>query len=410
MPWRVLYVENTHTVGGSLVSLYYLVRGLDRTRFQPVVLLPPANPWLDRFRALDCEVIATEPYRLAPRSPIAQGIRASRATRGLKRFTWSRRLYHQAGFALKLVRGIWPSAKRLQRLILDRDIDCVHTNWFVAHDRPAILAGRLAGVPCVSHIRAFETLNSFDRLVTVRCVDEFVFISRALERDHLGQRSHIPRGSVVYNGLDLSGFSSSANPGQVREELGLAAADKVVGMVGRVEPWKGQAYFIRAMLQATRRFPDLKALVVGQVEPHARVYYEELLQLVEELGLSDKVVFTGFRSDLPRLLRGLDLLVHSSVDPEPFGRVIIEGMAAGVPVIGMDAGAVPEIIEDGVSGVLVPPGDVEALANTVCSLLASPDRSRRLAQEARRRVEERFTVEQYVAGVQRVYEGLVGAG
>ena len=407
MPWRVLYIETTRTLGGSLVSLYYLLRDLDRSRFQPIVLLPPENPWLDRFRALDCEVIVAEPCRLAARSPAAQRIRNSTASRGLRRSSWGRWLYHQVGFGVKLVREVWPLAQRLRRTIQEREIDWVHTNWFVARDRPAILAAHLAGVPCVCHIRAFERLNGFDRLLTARWVDTFIFISRALERDYRKQRKHIRRSAVVYNGLDLSEFSLTPDRVEVREELGLSVTDKVVGMVGRLEPWKGQRYFVQAIHQARCRFPDLRALVVGPVEPHARAYYQELCGLVEELGLSQQVIFTGLRRDLPRILGALDLLVHSSTDPEPFGRVIIEGMAAGLPVIGMNAGAVPEIIEDGVSGLLAPPRDAEEMAEAICSLLANPERARMLGQEARRRVEERFTVEQYVDGVERVYEELV---
>ena len=278
----------------------------------------------------------------------------------------------------------------------------------MGRDRPAILAARLAGLPCVCHIRAFETLSGFDRLLTTGWVDAFIFISQALERDYLKQVKRVRRSSVVYNGLDLSDFSPAPDRAEVRERLGLSATAKVVGVVGRLEPWKGQHHFIRAIGRVRRHFPDIRALIIGQVEPHAQAYYDDLRRLIEELGLSEHVVFTGFRSDLPRILRALDMLVHSSADPEPFGRVIIEGMAAGLPVIGMDAGAVPEIIEDGVSGVLVPPRDTEALAEAIRSLLSNPAGSRSIGQEARRRVEERFTVEQYVTGVERVYERLMG--
>jgi len=408
MPWRVLYVETTRNLGGSLISLYYLLRDLDRDRYQPVVLLPPENPWLELFRALGCEVIVADPHLPVTPPAVVRRIRGSAVSRGVRRFAWGRWLYHQLGFCLKLVREILPRAQWLRRLIHERKIDWVHTNWFVARDRAAIFAAHLAGIPCVCHIRAFEKLNGFDRLLTTRWVDAFIFISHALERDYREQGVRIKRGIVVYNGLDLAEFPENPDRSAVRAELGLSPANKVVGVVGRLEPWKGQHYFIQAVHLVRRRFPDLKALIVGPVEPHAQAYYQELRELVETLGLSQQVIFTGRRDDLPHILGALDLLVHSSADPEPFGRVVIEGMAAGLPVIGMDAGAIPEIIEDGVNGVLVPPRDVEAMAETICALLADPQWARALGHEARQRVAERFTVEQYVTGVERVYEAIIG--
>jgi glycosyltransferase involved in cell wall biosynthesis len=118
------------------------------------------------------------------------------------------------------------------------------------------------------------------------------------------------------------------------------------------------------------------------------------------------MVFAGFRADVPALLQSVDALAHASIEPEPFGRVIVEAMAARLPIVATAAGAVPEILEDGRTGLLVPPGDAGRLALALQRLMREPDLRQRLAAAARREVEARFTVQRYVAGVQAVYEEL----
>jgi glycosyltransferase involved in cell wall biosynthesis len=133
-----------------------------------------------------------------------------------------------------------------------------------------------------------------------------------------------------------------------------------------------------------------------------------LIALRNELALADRVEFSGFRMDIPVVMSALDILVLASTSPEPFGRVLIEAMAAGKPVIATDAGAAREIIEDGVHGLLVPPGDAEAMARAMIYLLTHRDTAILMGQRGQDRVRERFSAQQYVDGVQSVYRELLG--
>jgi len=131
--------------------------------------------------------------------------------------------------------------------------------------------------------------------------------------------------------------------------------------------------------------------------------------LVRDLGLAGTVRFLGFRDDVADVLAAMDLLAHTSVEPEPFGRVLIEAMASGVPVVGAHAGAVPEIIQDGITGRLVPPGDPDALAVALIEALRSPKMRQRWRAAAQRDVHERFGVRAHVASVMAVYERVLSA-
>ena len=404
---RILYIEPASTPGGSVVSLYYLVRGMDRSRYQPVVLLSPDNPWVGRFRALGVEVLAQEAYQRPGDTVAIKRAKQTLVSRGLQRGRWGQRLYHFAGFCWRTLRQTWPQSRAIARLVRQERIDLVHTNWRIGCDRPGIIGARLAGVPCVAHMRAFEQLNGFDRALT-RSVAAFICISRALEENLRAQGAHMRESVVVYNGLDPADLVADDDPAQVKGEFGFDPEAPVAAVVGRLDRWKGQDYFIEAMSQVVRDVPEVRALIVGDPEPYCLDYAEELKSLVESFGLSGRVVFAGHRSDVPRLMRAFTVLVHSSSEPEPFGRVIIEGMAVGLPVVATRAGAVPEIIEDGVSGILVSPRDTNAMAEAVISLLRDPQRVLNMGEAARRRVEELFTVRQYVAGVEQVYQQVLG--
>jgi len=404
---RILYIEPASTPGGSVVSLYYLVRGMNRSHYQPVVLLSPDNPWVERFRALGVEVLTQGVYQRSSDTSAMRRAKQALISRGPERGRWSQRLYRFAGFCWRFLRQTWPQSQTIARLVRQERIDLVHTNWRIGCDHPGIIGARLASVPCVAHMRAFEQLNSFDRALS-RLIATFICISRALEENLRAQGAHMRESVVVYNGLDPADLVADDDPAKVKGEFGFDPEAPVVAVIGRLDRWKGQDHFIKAMSQVVRNVPKVRALIVGDPEPYCLDYFEELQSLVESLGLSGRVIFAGHRSDVPRLMRALTVLVHSSSEPEPFGRVIIEGMAVGLPVVATRAGAVPEIIEDGVSGILVPPRDPNAMAEAVISLLRDPQRVSSIGKAARRRVEELFTVQQYLAGVEQVYQQVLG--
>jgi glycosyltransferase involved in cell wall biosynthesis len=158
-------------------------------------------------------------------------------------------------------------------------------------------------------------------------------------------------------------------------------------MVGRISPWKGQDVFLRAFGQAFSG-DGARASIVGSPLFGEEDFDAEIQALAASLGLGGRVTFTGFRDDVAAELRTMDVLVHASVIPEPFGLVVVEGMAAGLAVIASDAGGPSEVVEHGVTGLLYPPGDVDALAAALRQAASDPDLRRRLGQAARRKAEE----------------------
>jgi glycosyltransferase involved in cell wall biosynthesis len=178
-----------------------------------------------------------------------------------------------------------------------------------------------------------------------------------------GRRSLV---EVVPNGLAVEPFPVSRQ--ELRQRLGLPSGP-LVGVFSRLARWKGQ----HVLIEALAKLPGVDGIVVGDALFGEQDYAAELKRLVAELGLGDRVHFLGHRSDVPLLMQAVDAMVHPSIDPEPFGRTLVEAMLAGVPVIATDAGAAPDILEHGRAGMLVPPGDAGALAEALDAVLVEPE-------------------------------------
>lgn len=394
--------------GGSAFSLFHLIKSLDYNRYTPIVLLSAQNhsyTW-NGLAELDVEAITLKrPQRT--RSPVSLGPGRHRdIARWLKNSCgeWASQLYVMLKFYYQFVCQDVPSIWPIVRIIKEKEIDLVHLNNGLCHNRPEIIAARIAGVPCVCHVRMFEKLNYLDRILA-STVAAFVFISSAVAKHLIAQGAPPTKGTVIHNAVDVDAFELVNDDTSVRKEFGWTAEDRVAGIIGRLDWWKGHEYFLGAMARVLQRIPHLKGLIVGEPEitPLGQEYFQKLQLLTKSLGLEDKVIFTGFRKDIPRLMSALDVVVLSSSSPEPFGRVVIEGMAAGKPVVATAAGGVLDIIENGVNGLLVPCKDSEALARAIFQILSDPELSRQMGQAARQRVKEKFTIQHHVAAIQQLY-------
>jgi glycosyltransferase involved in cell wall biosynthesis len=167
------------------------------------------------------------------------------------------------------------------------------------------------------------------------------------------------------------------------------------------------------MSQAAEYIPNIKGVIIGDLETDVSIdlnlnYNNKLHSLVKSLGLEDRVIFTGFRSDIPALISTMDVIVHASSTPEPFGLVVIEGMAAGKPIIATAAGGVLDIIEDTVSGLLVPCKDSRAMAEAIMQIISNQNRAEQIGRAARQRVADKFTIQRQVTVVQELYDAILG--
>jgi glycosyltransferase involved in cell wall biosynthesis len=308
----------------------------------------------------------------------------------------------------KMVRNLrsGPGVLRLARRVarLSEGYDLLYTNSQKAFVVGA-LAGRIVGKPVIWHLRDLLTPDHFSRgerrlavALANHLVERVIVNSRATAEAFVASGGRAEKVRLVYNGIDPAPFGSvvQIEADALRRELGLDGVP-VVGVFSRLAPWKGQ----HVMLEALTRLPGVHALLVGDAVFGEHAYAEALRDQSKILRIEDRVHFAGFRRDIPQLMRLSKVVAQTSVDPEPFGRVIVEGMLAGRPVVATRAGGVMEIVEDGTSGVLVPPRDATALASALSDLLADPARADALAEAGREAAVEFFSLRAMLEGITR---------
>lgn len=299
-----------------------------------------------------------------------------------------------------------PSARHVRAVrshIQSTRPDIVHTHLGTA-DLIGGLAARSLGVPSVATIHEIKQPHSglawakdAAYTFTQRCCAARVIVvsdsaRRAYLRETRGMQDRVVR---IYNGIDFPPAPGSG--AAVRAELGLAPQDLVVGMVSALRPEKGHDIALRAVSLLREQFPRLRLLIAGQGGSA-----EEIARLAAPLG--ESVVFAGRRTDVASVFDSLDVCLHPS-RMDAFPTTLIEALAASVPVLATAVGGIPEIIDDGVSGVLVPaPPSPEALAQALGGLLADPERRNELAAAGRTAYEERFTAGPWAHHTRDLYD------
>jgi glycosyltransferase involved in cell wall biosynthesis len=373
MPSKILYLSPTSQMGGGEQSLLGIITAIDKTRFQPVVLCPDEGPLVNKLREYKIEVIILPIPRL-------------------------RRLNFILNFK---------TLYQLISIIKKDKIVLVHGNG-TRENLVGGLAGKINDIPVVWHCRNLivpgmvDWERHFYQLPSV-----IIANSQAVSLRFLFKGRIPAKVKVIYNGVDVNTFSPNVDGKIIRDELEISSDEILIGMVGRIGEGKGHKYFLEAAQKLTEFCKNCRFMVVGDT-----IFNEKLLtknnfvKYCEKLGISSHVIFTGHRSDIPHIMASLDVLTLAT-EAEPFGRVLIEAMAAGKPVIATNAGGVPEIVLDGQTGILVPPRDSHALAAAMLTLVRDSKLRRKMGECGRKRAEINFSNKTMIEKVEQLYSQLI---
>jgi len=219
---------------------------------------------------------------------------------------------------------------------------------------------------------------------------------------------HARRFVTIYDGIEPARFVSGGGTA-VRHEFGIPDDAPLVGIVGHVQEWKGQLLVAEAVARARREIPDLRCLVVGGIHKFGAAYGDRLKTRIAAPDLAGHVVLTGARHDVAACLDAMDVAIHAS-NREPFGRVLLEAMATGRPVIAPREGGPVEIVADGETGLLVPPRDPDALARAIVTLLHDAPRRTAMGWAARARVGTVFDIRTHARAIEAVFDGILATG
>ena len=289
---------------------------------------------------------------------------------------------------------------RLRGFLRENQIDVMHAHWSTDMIVPPLAALRervpvrimTRHMPYPFKNRIGSWLYSqvlWTRLVTVSASVRETLLSCGVAPDKV---------EVIHHGTDVDAFAQTTAPARtVRRELGIPEDFLTVGMAGRLAPEKGHFILLEAIARLGDRYP-LRCVIVGDGPFEA-----EIRARVQQLGLEDRVLFTGFRPDVNNVMNALDVLTLPSTWKEPCAAVVQQAMALSKPVIGTDTGGTPEMIVEGETGLLVPPGDSQALADAIARLAGDAFLRKRMGASGRERVSELFTLSVMTDKIEALY-------
>ena len=289
---------------------------------------------------------------------------------------------------------------RIAALAKRKKIDIIYTIDRTVGMAISYAVSRLTGCPLIlsAHISFYLGHSRVHKLVMnhASCI---TVVSENMRREFLPYVDDPGKLTVVPNAIALERFDPTLDGLAVRHELGLKPSTPAVSLVGRIDPWKGQAELIQAAAIVLQVQPDTVFLLVGQGEPD---YVHKMKQLADELDIGRSVLFLGYRNDIPHIQAAVDIATMPS-HYEAFGLVALEAMAMAKPVVSTQAGGVPEFLIDGEMGRLVPPSDFNALADALLFLLDNPEKAKRMGIRGREHVARFYSSHKYQRHFERLF-------
>ena len=355
---------------GGQRSLYHLATRLDRSAYRAHVVVPSEDGLAEVLRKADVGVTVLDLPPVAPRN----------------------------------ARGMVRSLAAIDRLIGQFDVRILHTdgprNTFYAG-----LAAKLRRRPLVWHIRASDR-DGYDRML-YGLSSRVVLVARAL-RSRFDWARGAGKFTVIYNGVDTREFQPATDPSRrLIGEMGIDGRRILIASLTRVEPSKGQIGLIEACAALRHIGTDFHIVLAGEITDES--YCAQCWRRAQEMGIADRVTFVGHVEDAARFLAEVDIVAVSSVSGEAFPRTTIESMAAGRPVIVTAVGGAPEAVEEGVTGYIVAPGDVEIFRDRLVRLAQDAPLRKRIGEAARGRAEALFSIDGNVQKTQALYGEILGS-
>ena len=370
-PLTILNVRNVYAFGGSDTALIQWAQALDKSKFRPLLAL------------------------------FANGDDAERQTRERAEAAGIPTVSLPGGRR----RRIWRSVRALAALARAERADLLHLHD-VKSDLVGLIVARMTGLPVVGSAYAWFGTTSLFRARVYEWLDVWLLkrcayvlaISETVRAQSIERGLDASRVVSMYSGIDFDAFQVTIDRPVVRASLGAAPDDLLVGNIARLFPEKDQATLLAAVAHVRATLPQVRLVIVGDGP-----LLDTLMAQARALGIEDRVTFAGFRDDLPAVLQALDLQVHSSIK-EGLPVAVCAGLAAGLPVVSTDIDGVAELIRDGDTGALVPPGDAHRLAVAMQYWLQHREAAQALGARARQQMHDEFRLEAVVGRLEFVYQ------
>jgi glycosyltransferase involved in cell wall biosynthesis len=354
--YNILYTTSFgYMAGGGQWSLYYLVKHLNKDIFHPIVLCPEEGDLAEKMRAAGADMIFLRMGRI--------------------RY-----------ISLSVIR-------KFISLIKERQIALIHTDSST-ETLYAGIATRIMRIPLVWHIRVSEQEWFIDRVLSLLAT-RLILVAKAISQRFAWLKDS-QKMVVIYNGIDIEQFDAFPTSSSIREEFNIGKDTVLLGYIGRIEKRKGLEYLISAMTNVAHA----KLILAGKGEEE---YLKRIKRLCEESGVSQRIIYAGYRTNISSILKEIDIIVFPTISGEGFSRVILEAMAAAKPVIATDDAGNKEAVINGITGYIVPVKDAMALGIKINELTTGKDKREQMGSSGRQTVKEMFTLERNIREIEKLY-------
>ena len=372
---KILYLHETALLSGAENSLLNLVANLDKDKFEVLFACPPKGAFVDKLSSLGIKAYPVD-------FPSVRRLTGLRATIG-----------------------------KVRNIIMEDKVSLIHSNSIRTHIY-AWLAGRPEKIPIVWHERNLierEIIDPDRALASLP--DAIICNSNAIAKRFI-RKGRLPgKVHIIHNGVDVERFNPLIKGDGIRKRFDIGDEEIVIGIASRFNQNKGHEIFLSAASNLLKEVPGgrlkLKFLIAGGAVFEEDMNRETRLKaFAREADMGDRVIFTGFVNDMPEIYAATDIFVLASF-AEPCGRVIAEAMACGKPVVGTNIGGTPEMVADGITGLLVRPGDAPAMAGAIRMLVEDKDRRLAMGREARIKAEKEFDIKAHAKKTGDLYSHIL---
>lgn len=388
MPIRILYIDHYPDMAGGQKSLATILRNLDRTKVEPYVVCDSTQgSFTAKLESLDIPVFKVGFNKY--------DIRANRLKEG--------KIYKKPLYLLRNIPNFVEVVREIAKIVKDNHIDIIYANT-VKSALACSFVSRLGGVPLIYRAHNSRYYSNHGWVDNIICHSAGrIFANSGYTAKSLETWSR--KMEIICPPVDFLEMESSLEQvGNIKEEYGIDSDTHIITQIGRLAPVKRHRDMILSLSKVVRDYSGKVVLlcVGSDCDGPEQELKEELEELIEELGLSEKVIFTGYRKDVASILKHSDLLVVPS-EFETFGIVLVEALYFGVPVVASRCGAIPEIVRDNETGYLFEPEDIDDLTNCIMKVLSNYDAAKELSLNGQEYVREKFAVGNILQKEYRIY-------
>ena len=381
---NILYIIHSCQISGAEIVLINLLNLVKQKNIYPVVVLPQNGKLAKKIRKEKIQVkIVPLPFLVRTYNPL---------------------------ILINYFINYLSFSKSLYKIIKKNQIRIIHANSFRAAFY-SLLVAKLLKIPLVWHMHDILDYRLFNKIfikLTSFGASKIICVSKAVKENLIIFGVNSEKCRVIYNSIDKNKFlNTNVIYGKFRKEFNIPQDAILIGSIGQIAEWKGQEIFLNSISKVLIKYPKVKFTIVGDVISEKEERYKKTLKrFVKKNNLEKVVFFTGFRENISQIITDLNIIVHTSIKPDPLPTVIIEAMALGKPVIATNVGGVHELINHNLNGLIIPPKDPQKLSQAILKMLNNPELIKKMGKEGMIIADKKFGPIQNISKINNIYQNI----